>query len=274
MFKAWPSPVPALATAGAGSSSTSPSRNQPRKGGVMLFASGGPTGPNDGGYDDDEVYYDEEPQQTRRAPGASRGASPETGGQGSGAGGGRQRTIQYQPEERYWTEYLRIALPILGLILMIGLLWYWALQLTGDDNGDDPTPTDPPGTTEVIAPESTPTVEPTEEVIVPTPTTEPTEEVESTPEEEEETPEETDDEGTGEGEIAIGSAVVVTEDGVNMRDDATTEGNIVRALDAGEVLSIEDGPFEADGYVWWEVIVEETAETGFVVQDFLEPAEG
>jgi hypothetical protein len=242
----------------------------------MLFASGGPggpSGPDDGGYDDDEVYYDEEPQQTRRAPGASRGATPEPGNQGGGSGGGRQRTVQYQPEERYWTEYLRIALPILGLILMIGLLWYWALQLTGDDNGDDPTPTDPPGTTEVIAPVATPTPEPTEEVIVPTPTSEPTEEVVSTPEEEE-TPEETDDGDTGDGEIAIGSAVIVTEDGVNMRDDATINGNIVRALDAGEVLSIEDGPFEADDYIWWEVIVEETAETGYVVQEFLEPAEG
>ena len=153
---------------------------------------------------------------------------------------------------------------------MIGLLWYWALQLTGDDNGEDPTPTEAPGTTEVIAPPATPTVEPTEEVIA-TPT--PTEEVVSTPEEEE-TPEETEDGDTGDGEIAIGSAVIVTEDGVNMRDDATINGNVVRALDAGEVLSIEDGPFEADDYIWWEVIVEETAETGYVVQEFLEPAEG
>lgn len=236
----------------------------------MLFASGGPGGPpDDDGYDDDEVYYDEEPQQTRRAPGASRGVPPETGNQGGGAGGGRQRTVQYQPEERYWTEYLRIALPILGLILMIGLLWYWALQLTGDDNGDDPTPTDPPGTTEVIAPVATPTVEPTEEVIVPTPTPEPTEEVVSTPEEEEPT----EEPEAGDGGIEIGSAVIVTES-VNLRDDATTEGStVVRTLEVGEVLSIEDGPFEADGFVWWEVIVEETAETGYVVQDYIEPAE-
>ena len=36
------------------------------------------------------------------------------------AGPSEERTVSYQPEERYWTDYLRIALPVFGLLLLIG----------------------------------------------------------------------------------------------------------------------------------------------------------
>jgi hypothetical protein len=267
---------PAFALAGSDATPGSTTSSGDNRGGTMMFASGSDDD-GYGGYDDEQ--YEDTPQNTRRAPGAQRGGSGGSGSGGSG-GGGRQRSVQFQPEERYWTEYLRIALPIIGLLLMIGLFWYWASQLTDDDNGgNEPISTQPAGTTEIITPESTPA--PTEQPVV-QPTDPPAETPTSVPDETESTPpdEETDaaddgetEDGTeGDGSFAVDDSVVITEDGVNMRDDATTAGNIVTTLDAGEVLTIQDGPFEADGYVWWEVIVESTGEIGYVVDDFFEVA--
>jgi hypothetical protein len=239
----------------------------------MMFASGSDDD-GYGGYDDDPQYEDEPAQNTRRAPGAQRGGSGGSGSGGSGGsgGGGRQRSVQFQPEERYWTEYLRIALPIIGLLLMIGLFWFWASQLTNDnDGGQEPISTQPPGTTEIITPPSTPAptqapvVQPTE---VPAET--PTEESESTPDDT--APEEPVDEGDA-GTFAVGDFVVVV-DGVNMRSEPTTaEENVVRALEDAEVLEIQGDPVEADGFTWYEVIVESSGETGWVASEFIELAE-
>src|SRR3954447_1571765 len=89
-----------------------------------------------------------------------------------GTGGGEsneERTVSYQPEERYWTDYLRIALPVIGLLLLIGLLWYWASALIGD-GGNQPPPT--AETVAVITPVHEATPEPptaTAVIIAPTP---------------------------------------------------------------------------------------------------------
>jgi hypothetical protein len=271
LFKGWPTLQPEFAVAGA------PAREFPRErrtnplAGVMLFASRG-GGNDDDGYDDDLVYEEPVEQPTRRSPGAQRSAGASAGGGGGrgGSGGGRPRSVQYQPEERYWTEYLRIALPILGLLLMIGLLWFWALQLMDDDEpgGDQPVVTEPAATQEVVVPDSTPTTEVTDEVIAPpTPEPTPTEEA-STPEAPvEETPAE-----TGGGEIGIDSVVQTTEEGVNMREDATTSASAIAQLPVGTTLTVTDGPIEADGYVWWQVVDDENGQVGYVVEDFLEVA--
>ena len=77
--------------------------------------------------------------------------------------------MSYQPEERYWTDYLRIALPVVGLLLLIGLLWYWASALIGD-GAEQPPPT--PEVAAVITPVNEATPAPptaTAVVIAPTP---------------------------------------------------------------------------------------------------------
>lgn len=270
LFKGWPTLQPEVAVAGV------PARETPRTGrpnplaGVMLFASSG-GGNDDDGYDDDLVYDEPVEQPTRRSPGAQRKAGASSGGGGKGgSGGGRPRSVQYQPEERYWTEYLRIALPILGLLLMIGLLWFWALQLMDDDEpgGDQPVVTEPAATENVVVPDSSPTTEPTDDVIAP-PTAQPT------PTEEASTPEAPVEEppaDTGGGEISIDAIVSVTEDGVNMRSEATTSSDVVQQLNTGDTYTIADGPVEADDYTWWLLVDDESSVAGWVVQEFLEVA--
>ncbi|HYI25595.1 MAG TPA: SH3 domain-containing protein [Thermomicrobiales bacterium] len=233
-------------------------------GGTMLFAS---SGSGDGGYEEGDAP-ESDAQSTRRAPGAPRGPS---GGDG-GSGGGRQRTVDFQPEERYWTEYLRIALPIIGLLLMIGLFWYWASQLANGDDPDDPVATNTPGSTIIITPESTP--EPTEEEVIapPTEAPEPTDEPESTPDpaDEEEPTEEPED--TGEVFEPLQTVVVV--ESVNLREDATSESASLGVLEVDTVLEIQDGPFPADdGYTWWEVVVSDTNQVGYVAEDFIAPTD-
>jgi hypothetical protein len=69
---------------------------------------------------------------------------------------------------------------------------------------------------------------------------------------------------------------VVTIDGVNMRSDGSSpadNSNVVLELAAGEVLEIQSGPIEADDYTWYEVIVSDTNEAGWVAAEFFEPAE-
>lgn len=266
---------PVLAGAHVGAGSHDAPRADDKPSDHLLFARGS----DDDGFSeyDDDPPYEEPAQGTRRAPGAQRGSGG-AGGSGGGGNGGRQRSVQFQPEERYWTEYLRIALPIVGLLLMIGLFWYWASQLTDDDNGGEPITTETPGVAELITPDSTPA--PTQQVVVP-PTSAPADEPASTPEADapadEETPvdEPVDEEPAADaGGFAIGDAVVINDDGVNLRDDATTAGStVVTTLNTDDVLTIEDGPFEADDYVWWQVIVEDSSEVGFVAEDFFDPAE-
>ncbi|MCC6945201.1 MAG: hypothetical protein IT335_11530, partial [Thermomicrobiales bacterium] len=67
--------------------------------------------------------------------------------------------MSYQPEERYWTDYLRIALPIAGLLLLLGVFWYWASSFIGDDTND-------PGLGTQVAVVETPITAPTQTATV------------------------------------------------------------------------------------------------------------
>lgn len=95
-----------------------------------------------------------------------------------------------------------------------------------------------------------------------------------------EEPDSTDEPDSGsEGEpssdftATTGDMVVTSEDLVNLRADASTSGDILQELPLGTELEIAGEAVEADGHTWYQVIVVETGETGFVVADFLEPAE-
>lgn len=278
--------VPALGMAGA-------------SGGHMMFASSG-GGSGRGGYDDhgDSGFdddYDVDPvgepddEEPPRRPRSTR-----TVRSGGAASGGQSRVAQHQPEERYWTDYLRIALPVIGLLLMIGLLWYWATQLIGDS----PETTDPATEGVGLVSEGTPPpTQPTVQIQEPTAQTGNGSTIgigagESTPESQPQETQpaqdpaagdnqtsepETEGETTGEeaatgGAYESGDPVVIIEDGVNVRPSASLEGDPITMLNTGDQLTIASGPVEGESYIWWEVILP-SGDAGWVVEDFIEPAE-
>jgi uncharacterized protein YraI len=81
------------------------------------------------------------------------------------------------------------------------------------------------------------------------------------------------------GDIAVGDIVMVGEDGVNFRDSAGSDGDIITTLDTGILLEIVEGPESADGYTWWMGIVQnedsvDQGISGWIVEDFLTVEDG
>lgn len=74
------------------------------------------------------------------------------------------------------------------------------------------------------------------------------------------------------GELANGATATTTDDGINVRSEASTSGDIVTTLAAGDTVTITGDSQEADGYVWWPVQTSDGS-TGWVVQDFLTPVQ-
>jgi hypothetical protein len=184
---------------------------------------------------------------------------------------GRERQLDYYTEERYWTDYVRIGLPIIGviLILLVALLWIIPF-FSDDDDGDDTVGSGGTATTTipVIAASPTTTAEAgatrSPQIILTTPagtttpgtTEQPTETTVEPP-------------ATG-GEIYNGAIVAVANtggSGVNMRSTASVDGEVVTvALDGTEFTVVGEAE-EADGFVWWPV--EGESGTGYIVEDYL-----
>ncbi|CAN5635018.1 hypothetical protein BH23CHL5_BH23CHL5_23580 [soil metagenome] len=182
----------------------------------------------------------------------------------------QEQSVSYQAEERYWTDYLRIALPIAGLLLLLGVFWYWASSFIGDDTNNDPTtPIADVITTPITAESPTPTIAnvvtipvqtmaPTPAAPEPTVATDPTQAPDT-------------EDPPVEGNFIEGDRVVVIENDVRMRADPTTQGEIVETLAQGTELNVlSSSPTDADGYTWWNVEDPLTENTGWVAEELVE----
>ncbi len=189
--------------------------------------------------------------------------------------------MSYQPEERYWTDYLRIALPVIGLLVLIGLLWYWASALIGDGANQPPptaefaaaitpvnesTPAPPTATAMVIAP--TPGPPPTVTATAAAPAVVPTQPVAVAT-----SPPAAADAGNPCADMptyGIGELVATT-DTVYLRPGPSTDGEPVTTLQPGTQLQITENFREAGQCDWWPVTsVADPTQSGFIREDFLQ----
>jgi hypothetical protein len=214
----------------------------------------------------------------------SGGTPPQSGRSGPGRPGGPpgpERSVSYQPEERYWTDYLRIAFPVLGLLLLLGLFWFWATALI--DNGDDN------GTTVAVVPTETAAATTStggglDDVKLSTePATTPDDQgdnVAPTPADGQDapkptrTPRSTAAEDTPTTE-SVGKYkpddLVVTNGEANLRSEPALGDNVVATLPEGTELTVTGESVEADDYTW--VPVEDAeGQSGYVAEDLLDPA--
>lgn len=215
---------------------------------------------------------------------------------------GRQRTVHFQPEDRYWTDYLRIALPVIGLVLMLGLFWYWASTFIGGSNSNEPVSTQTPGQAVIGNTASSPTAEANvpaaaktpvvntgtqNQQSAETPPAQPTKKTASTTNgqtgnsanqpgdnqagdnQAANNQQATQPASSGGGTFAEGDTVTVTTDGLNMRDSPSTTGAQLTQLSKGDKLTILAGPEQGDNYSWYQV---QTADgtKGWVASDFIQ----
>lgn len=216
---------------------------------------------------------------------------------------GQERNVSYQPEERYWTDYLRIALPVVGLLLMLGLFWYWASNVIGD-SGNTPKPTAAANVNVINADTPTPTITPEVQITFqPTATT-----AASGPATESNAAGASNSasggnagaanptaatgsnssgaSGNSSGNSASsnssngassnpskfgnGDTVQTTSDGVNMRPDHSTAGDPVEQIPNGTELNVTGSGVKAEGYTWIPVTDPSTGNSGWVADEFVE----
>jgi hypothetical protein len=188
--------------------------------------------------------------------------------------------VSYQREdERYWTDYLRVALPIVGLLLLVGLLWFWLASIIGDD--DENPPTEVPATSLTIT-ASTATATTQGAVAIFTATVPPAGPT-NTPNGENPPPTNTAPAGAepteapaGEERFAVDDIVVTNDPDVRLRSVASSASDdtiITSYPDQGTELTIT-GPSEVgdDNLTWWPV-VDSDGNEGYVADDFIDQAE-
>lgn len=147
-----------------------------------------------------------------------------------------------------------VVLLCVGLVLLVQ-------ALRGEGEGE--TPTAPPETTLPVVPTgveptaaATGAVAPTDTAVLPIDTPEATAEPTGAA-----TP----------GEIGPGARVAVTGtqgSGLNLRTEPGTGAEVVINAPEGAVLTVVEGPQEADGYVWWKLRTDE-GEEGWGAADWL-----
>jgi mannose-6-phosphate isomerase-like protein (cupin superfamily) len=67
-----------------------------------------------------------------------------------------------------------------------------------------------------------------------------------------------------------GAIVVVTTDGLRLRESPSTSAPVLVALAAGQQLQIIGPSVEADGFTWWPVLDPNTGFQGYVAADFIQ----
>ncbi|MEZ4507065.1 MAG: hypothetical protein R2848_14750 [Thermomicrobiales bacterium] len=192
----------------------------------------------------------------------SSDAPPPRSSRSAGSSGGGDRPSSYQTEERYWTDYLRIALPIAGLLLLLSVFWYWASSFIGDDDSGTQTPVVAVNVTPQDQPTFTPTladaiqltpVNPTATSAVPAEPTQPPAQPTQAPAEPTQAQAEPTT-ATTTGAFNEGDLVVVNDNDVKCGADASTSAEIVDTLYLRARSSVFAEPQrEAEGYTWWNV---------------------
>lgn len=181
------------------------------------------------------------------------------------------REYNYYPEERYWTDYLRIAAPILGVILMVFLFWWWITNFIGDDDPDDGNIAGNATSTvtiQTIGETPDASAPPAETTGTPGGITIPTQpaggEATQPPAEETDPPEQPSG-------IYNGATVEVFNTGgtgLNVRTEPSADAEIITQFLDGTVLTVIGDSISSGDFIWWPVVSSEGIE-GYVVQDYL-----
>lgn len=212
------------------------------------------------GEDDDDE--DLAPRGGRFGDGGRAGLGGPGGGGPGGPGGGGQ--FNYNPDERYWTDYVRIALPVIGVILLLALAWFWINSLIGGKSSTTPTAVTGSSLPPIMATpsSSTPTVTSQITRVTASPTGASTTSASASP-----------TAITGATKLGPNVAAVVSGTGgtgVNMRAKPSTSAEIVAKLAEGTKVTVTGDSVAAEGYTWWPVKTD--SGNGYMVADYLKPS--